>query len=88
MSDDSTSDRSESPVTTAVSVSAAATAARSSVWSSPSRPPPDANSNIVASVLHTRDLRIIFLRSNRISNRIGRIYHALYSEYLIHSIGI
>jgi len=39
-----------------------------------------------------------FLHSNRISNRIGRIYHAsrnsrrqlftLYSEYLIHSIGI
>ena len=24
----------------------------------------------------SRDLRIVFLRSNRISNRIGRIYHA------------
>ena len=49
-----------------------------------------------------RDLRIVFLRSNRLSNRIGRpirfriefsnrigrIYHALYSEYLMHSIGI
>ena len=49
-----------------------------------------------------RDLRIVFWRSNRISNRIGRpirfriefsnrigrIYDALYSEYLIHFIGI